>query len=98
MWHSWSKSPTWPILVSKIQAKTWNRLQKSKKMFVHIPLGKRTFLQIQSVLMGPDEWKHLEPLATAKTWENDDCNKRSHLGASVTEVEYTLKQLVWKHY
>ncbi len=34
--------------------------------------------------IGPDVWKHLEPLALAKMWENNDCNKRSHLDAFVT--------------
>ncbi len=31
MWHSQSKSPTWLVLISEIQAKMWNRLQKLKK-------------------------------------------------------------------
>ncbi len=51
MWHSQSKGPIWPILISEIQAKMWNRLQKSKKMFAHIPLKKGALLYIQSVLM-----------------------------------------------
>ncbi len=37
--------------------------------------------------IGPDAWKHLEPLAMEKTWEHDNCNKRYRLDASVTEVE-----------
>ncbi len=37
--------------------------------------------------IGPDAWMHLEPLTIVKTWKNDDWNKRSHLDASVIEVE-----------
>ncbi len=82
MWYSQLKGPTWSILISDIQAKMWNRLQKSKKMFAHIP-EKRPLADP----IGPDVWKHLEPLAMVKTWENDNCNKRSHWDVSVTEVE-----------
>ncbi len=73
----------------------WNRLQKSKKNVRAYSTRKRGSLVDP---IGLDAWKYPEPIATAKTWENDDCNKRSHLDASVTEVEYTLKQIVWRHY
>ncbi len=33
--------------------------------------------------IGPDARKHVEPLAMVKMWENDDCNKRSNLDASL---------------
>ncbi len=83
MWHSQSKGPTWLILISEIQAKTWNSLQKSKKC-LYIPLEKRGPLADP---IGPDMCKHQELFALGKMWENDDSHKRSHLDASVTEVE-----------
>ncbi len=86
MWHSQSKSPTWPVLIAEILAKMWNRLQNSKKMFAHIAYSARKRGPLADPI-GPDAWKHLESLAMAKTRENDDCIKRSHLDASVTEEE-----------
>ncbi len=84
MWHSQSKGPTWPILIFEIQAKTWHRLQKAKKKICAYSARKRAPIADP---IGADVWKQLEPLAIAKMWENEDCNKRSHLDASVTEVE-----------
>ncbi len=53
MWHSQSKGPTWPILISGIQAKTPEIGCKSRKkcLCIGITLGKGALLQIQSVLM-----------------------------------------------